>query len=175
MPMAATRLAMGEARARREPHRLVLRTVATPAGMENSLAEALTLAAGIGFLSGLPGLEWPGSWAGRRASIAGGAKQDAARLQHSVGSMFALLTFLMGFTFGMAVERCERRGMNVVAEVNAIASAHGSAALVGTPAALTLLDGATGGNIVVNQDAMAALVAKLEAASSDAAALPPAG
>jgi hypothetical protein len=100
---------------------------------EVSLVDALLLTAGIGLVLLLLGLERLGSMMRARNSPTSGSEADEKRFNHVVSSVFGLLALLMGFTFSMALDRYEKRSEDVVAEANAIGSAHQHAALLGNP------------------------------------------
>lgn len=102
------------------------------------MIDLILLGAALGFLGLLIILERIGSWLGLRRRPPLESQGDEKRLGHVLGSIFGLLALLMGFTFSMAVERFERRNRDLVAEANAIGTAHDRLALLGTAKARAL-------------------------------------
>jgi hypothetical protein len=96
------------------------------------------LLSAIGLLVLLVLLERLGSWLRLRRDLPEPTDTGMKRINHVLGSVLGLLALLMGFSFNMAVDRFERRNRDLIAEANAIGSAHDRLALLGTAEARAL-------------------------------------
>jgi hypothetical protein len=94
--------------------------------------DQLLLLAAVGFFLLLVALEYLGSRLNLSQSRTAESKIERDRFTHVLASVFGLLALLLGFTFNMAVQRFDARTADVVAEANAIGSAHDLATLLGT-------------------------------------------
>jgi hypothetical protein len=92
--------------------------------------DAILLAVALGFWALLVGLETLGSRVRICKNGSSSIELENKHFDQVVTSVFGLLALLLGFTFSMALDHFEQRSRDVVAEANAISSAHENAAFL---------------------------------------------